>query len=600
MTDLPERIGQYRIIRRLGQGGMGSVVLGVHQVLGTEAAIKSILTSMEQDSEAIGRLMDEGRILGTLRHSNIVGVLDFFQEGDLHYLVMEFIAGQTLDRYLVEHTLDLAQSLDIALKVGEALAFAHRKGILHRDVKPQNVMIDEHRAIKVMDFGLAKLMGMQSRTQAGHVVGTPRYMSPEQVLGQPIDARSDQYAFGVLLYRLLCGREPFVDPDSMAVCYAHLNHPPMPPGQLNPRIPVGLASALLRALAKRPEERFPNMEALLHALRQELEALQQASDFSTVALPSPLPGPLPSPGPSSAPSPLRRSTLPTTQPPLPSLQPRRPSPWIWVLGTAAAIGLVLAGWGLWGRQNAATSTRLAIVDAPKPTWVALPPGEFLMGAVPQDHDPAPAELPRHKVQLTHPFWMMENLVTVAQYRAFCFATKRPMAEQPPFNLDDHPVVNVSWFDAKAYATWLGGRLPTEAEWEYAARGGKAGTIFPWGNTATHEFANYGADRCCNGLAQGRDQWVNTSPVGAFAPNGFGLYDMVGNVWQWCADYYQDNAYAKGPFVDPKGPSSSELRSLRGGCWAFDPYNLRISHRDNGVPGNHNLYTGFRCVRDSAP
>ncbi|MDE3033864.1 MAG: serine/threonine protein kinase, partial [Acidobacteriota bacterium] len=306
---LPEHIGQYRIIRRLGRGGMGSVVLGVHQVLGTQAAIKTILTDLEQDPEAIGRLMDEGRILGTLHHPNIVGVRDFFREGERHYLVMEYVAGQTLDRYLVDHSLDLAQALEVALKVGEALASAHQKGILHRDVKPQNVMIDEHRAVKVMDFGLAKLAGMQSRTQDGHVVGTPRYMSPEQVLGQPIDGRSDQYAFGVLLYRLLCGREPFIDPDSMAVCYAHLNHPPLPPAQLNPHIPAPLASLVLRTLAKRPEERFPDMESVLEALREVFEALRQASGFSTTALPSPLG----TPGLNAPVSPP--PTLPPTPPP---------------------------------------------------------------------------------------------------------------------------------------------------------------------------------------------------------------------------------------------------------------------------------------------
>ncbi len=179
-----------------------------------------------------------------------------------------------------------------------------------------------------------------------------------------------------------------------------------------------------------------------------------------------------------------------------------------------------------------------------------------------------------------------------------------MPPAPSFNPDwtepDHPIVNVTWEDAKTYCEWAGGRLPTEAEWEYAARGGQQGLKYPWGNEVSHEQANYGADKCCSGLAAGRDQWEYTSPVGSFPESEFGLYDMAGNVSEWLADWYDEDYYKNAPIVDPQGPASGELRVLRGGSWVNNPEVLRTSNRFRDQPDLRVSNVGFRCAREVSP
>ncbi len=236
-------------------------------------------------------------------------------------------------------------------------------------------------------------------------------------------------------------------------------------------------------------------------------------------------------------------------------------------------------------HNAGLNERLTKLD-----WVKIPAGAFQMGCVPADIECSDNEKPRHAVTISKPFLMMITPVTVAQYRRFAQATGRAAALAPTFAQgDDHPVVDVIWDDAVAYCSWAGGRLPTEAEWEYAARGGKDGLKYPWGDSITHDNANFKG-------TGGRDQWKYTSPVGSFEANGFGLFDMAGNVWEWCADPYGEKYYASSPSVDPQGPSSGSSRVLRGGSWDFDPKSLRASFRGWVLPWGGCDSGGFRCVR----
>lgn len=230
------------------------------------------------------------------------------------------------------------------------------------------------------------------------------------------------------------------------------------------------------------------------------------------------------------------------------------------------------------------------------SYLWIPPGEFWMGAAPSDSEADPDEKPRHRVRITQGFWMGDTPVTVAAYKRFARAMPPPPVYNPDWSNEDHPVVHVTWDEAKAYCGWAGGRLPTEAEWEYAARGGKEGLKYPWGNDISPENANYKAS-----------QRNGTSPVRAYPANGWGLYDMAGNVWQWVADWYGEDYFATlasdKPTDDPRGPQSGRWRVMRGGAFSSVSGDLRAADRPLLRFAKRPAYViGFRCVQyvDVAP
>ena len=231
-------------------------------------------------------------------------------------------------------------------------------------------------------------------------------------------------------------------------------------------------------------------------------------------------------------------------------------------------------------------------------YVWIPPGEFWMGATPQDIEAEADEKPRHRVRISKGFWMGETPVTVAAYKRFAREKSRGLPPAPDFNpgwtKEDHPVVRVTWDEATAYCEWAGGRLPTEAEWEYAARGGKDGLKYPWGNDITPENANYSGSK-----------WKGTSPVRSYPANARGLSDMAGNVWEWVADWYDEDYHgtftSNEPAEDPRGPDrQTGVRVVRGGSYVDDAGDLRVSYRGRYVPVYWSYTFGFRCVREVVP
>ncbi len=221
-------------------------------------------------------------------------------------------------------------------------------------------------------------------------------------------------------------------------------------------------------------------------------------------------------------------------------------------------------------------------------YVWIPAGEFLMGAVPGDRVAFANENPRHSVLITKGFWLGKTPVTVAAYKRFIRATGRTMPTPPDFNpgweKDDHPIVRVDWDDASAFSAWAGGRLPTEAEWEYAARGGKEGLVYPWGDEIGPERANYGSSH------------AGTTPVTRFPPqNDWGLHDMAGNVWEWLSDWYGE--YSGEKLTNPTGPKGGTLRVLRGGAWDDSAGDLRAAVRLWYEPVYRDYDVGFRVARE---
>ena len=234
------------------------------------------------------------------------------------------------------------------------------------------------------------------------------------------------------------------------------------------------------------------------------------------------------------------------------------------------------------------------IDLP---WVTIPAGTFRMGCVPDDAACLDSERPRHDVTLST-FDLLATEVTVGQYAAFVAATgyAPPAAPDYPQALD-HPAVHMTWHDADAFCDWTGGRLPTEAEWEYAARAGHEGRLYWWGDELTRDYANFGTLECCGGATGGADAWLNTAPVGSFPPNDFGLYDMTGNVWEW-VDGWITPSYPAGPLIDPQPPETGYLRIMRGASWLNFPNVLRLSVRLPFSADGHTSNVGARCARDA--
>jgi len=238
-------------------------------------------------------------------------------------------------------------------------------------------------------------------------------------------------------------------------------------------------------------------------------------------------------------------------------------------------------------RSAAAPGEVKINPADGQRYVWIPPGRFEMGCSPGEPCPA-QEMPRHGVTLTKGFWMGQTEVTLGAHRRFAHATGRPAPPAPSFAQNErHPVVNVAWDDAAAYCGWAGGRLPTEAEWEYAARAGTTQAYSGELNVIAWYNANSGG---------------HTHEVGQKEPNAFGLYDMLGNAWEWVGDWFHGKYYAAFPTEarDPPGPPSGRSRVLRGGSWDSYAIFLRVSYRFSLEPGYRNSYVGFRCVREVIP
>jgi formylglycine-generating enzyme required for sulfatase activity len=227
------------------------------------------------------------------------------------------------------------------------------------------------------------------------------------------------------------------------------------------------------------------------------------------------------------------------------------------------------------------------VSKPAIAWARIPAGSFHMGCVPDDPRCGVDEHPRHAVTFSKPFEMMISEVTVEMYRV----AGLPLDEQPPWSTSPgHPVVIVTWDRAREFCGTAGGRLPTEAEWEYAARGGREGAIYPWGNQPPTDEAG-----ATNGAAFENERPL---PAKSFAPNAYGLYDVAGNVWEWTADAI--GLYTADPVTDPAGPRTGRARIVRGGSFGDDPENLRVSNRTPNQPDRVNVNVGFRCARDVTP
>jgi serine/threonine protein kinase len=262
---------RFRIDSLIAYGGMATVYKGTDLTLARTVAVKVLSDDLSKDPSFLLRFRREAQAAASLTHPNIVAVYDTGAEAGLHYIVMEYVEGRTLQEILeAEGPLSPERAAAIGADIGRALAAAHEKGIVHRDVKPGNIMVSDSGFVKVMDFGIAKAATSGSLTQVGAVLGTVAFLSPEQARGEEVDARSDIYSLGSLVYQMLTGRPPFVAETLLEMVNKLTNQRPTPPSRLNPKVPAALGEVVMKALAKDPARRQQNANQLAEQLLQSL------------------------------------------------------------------------------------------------------------------------------------------------------------------------------------------------------------------------------------------------------------------------------------------------------------------------------------------
>jgi hypothetical protein len=266
------KAGRYEIVGELGRGAMGVVYKAMDPVIGRTVAVKTIRLSEEGTGlsrpELLTRFQTEARAAGLLTHPNIVVVFDAGEEDGLYYITMELVEGKSLQAMLDGgHAFPLPRTLRIMEQTCSALQFAHERNVIHRDIKPANLMLTPDDTVKVTDFGTAKILQFGTVQQTAHVMGTPSYMSPEQVKGRAVDGRSDIFSLGVMLYEMVTGEKPFPGQNITTVIYKIVNEEPVPPRQINPSIHPGISAVVMRALAKEPDQRYQNCREMLEDLR---------------------------------------------------------------------------------------------------------------------------------------------------------------------------------------------------------------------------------------------------------------------------------------------------------------------------------------------
>lgn len=574
-------IAQYKILSELGRGGMGVVYKAIDTVLQRPAAIKVLPAHLATDESLVKRFVREARAAAALSHPNIVTVYGVGRHENHYYIALEFVDGVPLDALIAkEGKIEPIRAAKLLRQAVDALAVAHAHNIIHRDIKPQNMMIDITGRLRVMDFGLAlPLMEGTKLTQTGLSMGTAHYMSPEQWEDSNVDGRSDIYSLGVTFYEMLAGTPPFNASTPVGIMRKVFGEAVPPLSTRGVTIDSWLQEILSKMVAKDPAARFDSAAGL----RTELDAylagrspdVSGSHSFAPPGVEKELERMDRQAGRVS------RSAPVMPQPALPSAEAAR-SKSLYIWGGIAAVVLALGAFGAVFLVNSGDGFGDTVFTRDDFVWV--PPGTFVMGSPPTETGRNEDEN-QHQVTLSKGFWMGKFEVTQAQWMDV-------MGSNPSFFTgEDLPVENVSWDDVQAFLVILNEReganfrLPTEAEWEYACRAGSA-AAFSFGESPV-QLSNYGwfADN------SGR----TTHPVGSLAPNAWGLFDMHGNVWEWCQD--RAGAYPVGSVTDPKGPETGVQRVGRGGSFGVSAVNCRSADRSASDPGAKGPDLGFRICRD---
>jgi serine/threonine-protein kinase len=590
---LGKTIGRVRIDKLLVRGGIAEVYLGTHLTLERLVAVKLLHNSVEEEPGLLERFQREAKAVASLRHPNIVQIYDLDTTAGHPYIVMEYLRGPTLTTYL-RHQHERKKRLRSDKVAGllkgltSALDYAHEQGVIHRDIKPGNIVLhnkmdeipldqplpDDVEPI-VTDFGLVRLVNTVSHTASSIAGGTPAYMSPEQARDDLVDHRTDIYSLGVVLYEMLAGRVPFEADSAVAVLHMHIHtRPPAIPG-ISPK----LQAVLDRALQKNPDDRYTSSQEMAIDFYQAI-GITTPPDISR--RPSPV-----SHVPIEAPAPTEPKSLPKLEPRAEAAP--RPKParrWAWIaIGLFSLVCLALLAIGALRLLPGFLTPNVTLSPVIPNTAVSPLPSE--MPNLPESKGMVEVAAGTYEVGLSavdeyhiapkkvslNAFWIDSYQTTNAQYEKYIAETGSPPPEIWPGE-EDHPVRGTTWDQALAYCTWMKKRLPTEAEWEAAGRGpGAPPPLYPWGDDAT----------AGGQIASLPDQ--NTYPVGtlSFNQSPFGVFDMVGNIWEWVGEPYTDDQEA--------------YRVLRGGRYGLPVLDLAYRLKVPAGDTRYVRYAGFRCAAD---
>jgi serine/threonine protein kinase len=549
--DLSKLLPGYAVSEIVGRGGMGVVYRALQSDLNRQVAIKILPRLMEESEGFIKRFRQEAQALASLSHPNIVSIFDFGEVDGQFYFVMEYVDGLTLRDVIRSGGVPPVEALAMIIQICTALQYTHDQGIVHRDIKPVNLLIDKKGVIKLTDFGLAKLVQStpsgDALTQTNQQIGTPFYMAPEQRSNaDTLDHRVDIYALGVVFYELLTGKLPagaFTPPSSEVEIDARLDE------------------VVNRAMADNPEKRFQHASDM----KTEVDEISRTGSTSP-----------------SGTIPNRKRVILAGA--------------LYTLMLALVIGLGV--WKPWEGNGQESNERLQNSSAKGPPQLLdlregvqmelawIPPGSFQMGS-PDTEEGRKEDENLHEVTITKGFWMGKYEVTREQWEFVMGRNTRKFKGNR--NPEDNKIVN--WHGCQKFAEKLNEkvegaafRLPTEAEWEYACRAGTS-TRYYIGNKESDldEAAWYAKNR--DGFAQ---------EVGRKTPNNWGLYDMLGNASEWCSDWHGPS-YPNEPQVDPQGASEGVDKVIRGGFWNASVDTCRSAGRTKRKPSSTRYGIGFRVV-----
>ncbi|MBW1805500.1 MAG: SUMF1/EgtB/PvdO family nonheme iron enzyme [Deltaproteobacteria bacterium] len=608
-----EKVGDYEIIGSLGRGGFGSVYKA-RAPSGNIVAMKVLNPQVLDNQKVVKKFFHEAMILAKLDHPNICQLIEFFPDSDNYAIVMEYVPGTELKELMKEQEnglLPFDHAFRIAKQSLDAFQYAHEAGILHRDIKPANIMIDQNGNCKIMDFGIAKMAGAATHDTAASMLSV-HYTPPERFdPSGTVDSRSDVYALGLVFYELFAGRKPFEADETSQIMFWHLNEIPESPDEYVEGLPKEVSDAINIALEKDPDDRYQDFREFSDAMGQGDPDIDYTAQLTTDSEATMIGGQT-----------VITSAVESKKLKKPRRGRKKGVPVPVVAGIAVAVIVLLAA-GFFAYTKlvpreqpgvTALTEKKPLVVPEKPVEVTHPKDNSIMTLIPEGaftmgSDAWDAEKPMQPITLDK-YYIDKYLVTNKLFQKFVEETsyvtdaekdnsgmvrmgrrwkkvpdamwKMPDGATSIEGKEDHPVSQVSYNDALAYCQWANKDLPTEAQWEKAARGPN-GNEFPWGNSDPDDT-----------MANFENMIESTSPVTDYekGKSVYGIQDMAGNVYQWCKDWYGTGERAA---KNPTGPESGKERVIKGGSFLEGMESLRSANRDRYKPDYSSFLFGFRCA-----